>query len=445
MPKLVVSKRLQRALATHDPDREYRLAYLDKHHADLPHVVKFSGGRSSGMLLLTLLANGILQAARGDVVIFNNTSCEHPYTYDFVRKCKAVTEQYGVPFFLVEFQTYEDARNGEWKRLQSYRLVNDQTWSKDNPDGFCWKGEVFEEVMSWSGFIPNKFQRICTTNMKLGTTRLFLRDWLAGKASIPRLGHFGPVSRIDGKAMHDLHKRNGGEVPESIYIAKKQYVWKRPFIRPEQGYGDFSSAWRPIENKGIIERARGDKAVFGNGGVEYAAFVGLRADEPVRVGRVKERNSGAEAPGYKGEHIYMPLVDMHVAAADVNAFWKRQKWNLSLSSNSGLSNCVYCFLKGVATLRKVHRDMEAAKNNDGPSGFGPLKGTPCDIAWWRRMEKKYGRDLAAEGRSLQTALDREFLGFFGAGSRFSYDALAETSDVRHEEFSDAPLPCDCTD
>ena len=62
-PKLVVSKRVRQAPEAHDPQREYQLLYLDKHHAELPHVVKFSGGRSSGMLLLTLLANGHSEVA----------------------------------------------------------------------------------------------------------------------------------------------------------------------------------------------------------------------------------------------------------------------------------------------------------------------------------------------------------------------------------------------
>ena len=444
-PRLVVSKRLRRSPEAHDAEREYQFLYLDKHHAELPHVVKFSGGRSSGMLLLTLLANGILKAERGDVVVFNNTSSEHPRTYDFVRECKAVTEQHGIPFFLVEFQTYEDARKGEWTRLSSYRLVNDQPWSDDNPDGFHWKGEVFEEVMSWSGFVPNQFRRICTTNMKLGATRLFLHDWLACKESIPRLGHFGATSRIDGKAMYAKHRRNGGGVPENIYIAKKRYGWSRPFARPEQHYGDFSPALGPIDNGSLKGKSQGDAAVFGKGGVEYLAFVGLRADEPARVGRVKERNSGPEASGYEGEHVYMPLVDMHVAGADVNTFWNRQEWDLSLPPDSGLSNCVYCFLKGGSTLRKVHREMEGAKKQDAPPGYGQLGGTPCDVAWWRRMEEDYGRDLVAEERVLQSELAHDFLGFFGAGSRFSYRMLAEADEAELAEFDDSLLPCDCTD
>lgn len=444
-PKLVVSNRALREAKAHDPDCEYRLGYLDKHHFELPHIVKFSGGRSSGMLLLTLLANDILSAKRGDVVVFNNTSSEHPLTYDFVRECKAVTEQAGIPFFLVEFQTYEDARKGEWTRLASYRLVNDQPFSDQNPNGFRWKGEVFEEVMSWSGFVPNQFRRICTTNMKLGATRLFLRDWLACKESIPRLGHFGAEPRIDPKAMYARHRRNGGKVPEKIYISKKQYGWARPHVRSEHSYKDYSSAWSPICNSRLKGKSQGNLAVFGADGVEYVALVGLRHDEPARVGRVRERSNGPEASGYEGEHIYMPLVDMHVTASDVNRFWDQQEWNLLLPPDSGLSNCVYCFLKGGPTLRRVHREMEKAKGQDAPKGYDHFQDTPCDVSWWQRMEKMYGRDLEAEERIIHSQLAHDFLGFFGAGSRFSYRNFSEDDDSALSRYDDELLPCDCTD
>jgi hypothetical protein len=141
----------------------------------------------------------------------------------------------------------------------------------------------------------------------------------------------------------------------------------------------------------------------------------------------------------------MPLVDMHVAASDVNDFWSQQEWDLSLPPDSGLSNCVYCFLKGGATLRKVHREMEGAKKLDGPPGYGPLEGTPCDVAWWQRMEEEYGRDLVAEERVIQSELEHDFLGFFGAGSRFSYRVLQEANEAELSEFDDNLLPCDCTD
>ena len=186
------------------------------------------------MLLFTLLENRILNADRGDVILFNNTSAEHPDTYRFAQDCNEASNRYGIPSFWVEFQTYEDARNGEWTRLPSYRLVNDQPKSPDNPGGFHWRGEVFEELLSWSGYVPNQFARICTQNMKLEATRLFLKDWLASKETIPRLGHYGKGSRVDLDTLHQRHRRNGGAVPEDILLRKRAYALARPHVRPEQ-------------------------------------------------------------------------------------------------------------------------------------------------------------------------------------------------------------------
>ncbi len=82
------------------------IRYRSEYHSELPHVVKFSGECSSGMLLFTLVENGALRQGRGDVVVFNNTSCEHPETYRFAAECKRRVEtDYGIPFFFAQFQT----------------------------------------------------------------------------------------------------------------------------------------------------------------------------------------------------------------------------------------------------------------------------------------------------------------------------------------------------
>ena len=185
VPKLTVSRRLRRPPPKHDPCKEYQFRYRSKEHSSLPHVVKFSGGRSSGMLLFALLENGLLDAARGDVIVFNNTSAEHPDTYRFVRDCMLTAHRYEIPFFQVEFQTYEDARQGEWTRLPTYRLVNDQPKAAANDEGFHWRGEVYEELLSWTGYVPNQFNRICTKHLKLDVTRNFLKGLARLQAEHP--------------------------------------------------------------------------------------------------------------------------------------------------------------------------------------------------------------------------------------------------------------------
>ena len=239
VPRLTVSRRLRKPPPKHDPTKEYQFRYRAKKHGSLPHVVKFSGGRSSGMLLFALLENRLLDPDRGDVIVFNNTSAEHPDTYRFVHDCMRTARSYGVPFFQIEFQTYEDARQGEWTRLPSYRLVNERPKSAANDEGFHWRGEVYEELLSWTGYVPNQFNRICTRHLKLDVTRNFLKDWLASKPTIPRLGHYGNASRLDPEATFRRHRENQGGVPKHIFLRKRAYVWNRPHFRPEQRYAHF--------------------------------------------------------------------------------------------------------------------------------------------------------------------------------------------------------------
>ena len=293
------------------PSKNGSFHYEARDHKNLPHIVKFSGGRTSGMMMFTLLESGLLKRERGDAVIFNNTSAEHPATYEFVRMCQEVVEkQYGIPFFWLQFQTYEDARKGEWRRCTGYRLVKPEPWSKKEPDGYHWKGEVFEELLSHQAFVPSQHDRSCTQNLKLFTTREFLRDWLANKESIDHLGHNGKTSRIDKEILYKRHRWNQGSVPKDIFLKKKKYVLSRPIYRPSQAFRDYSSAAEPFNNKTLVGKIYGGKAVFnanGDGdGAEYIAFIGLRHDEMRRVVRVQKRNAGGpESIGYEGEHVYI--------------------------------------------------------------------------------------------------------------------------------------------
>ena len=444
VPKIALASKIK-APESFDFKATYPFHYEVAGHGDFPHVVKFSGGRSSGMLLFMLLENDILKSERGDVIVFNDTSAEHPETYEFTAKCKRIAEeQYGIPFFWIQFQTYEDARGGKWVRLPTYRLVKPVPWSEAEPDGYHWKGEAFEELLSWSGYVPNQFQRTCTQNLKLEVTRKFLRDWFACKDSISRLGHYGSDSRIDDAAMYAHHQKHRGKVPEKIFLKKKSYVRLRPVFRPEQAFSDFSRISQSIDNPHLTNNQFGGTAFLGYGGVEYITFVGLRYDEMRRVVKVRKRNSGGpESNGYEGEHVYMSLADFGVTKENVNDFWAEQSWGLKLPSEAGLSNCVYCFMKGAGTLRKVHEQMETAKKNKTAA-----IDSPCDISWWKRIERRYGRDLKAEKRVIHKKERTEsVIGFFGLDSGFSYSLLEKSGrgEVDISKFSKTVLPCDCTD
>ena len=390
------------------------------------------------MLLFILLENGILKQERGDVVVFNNTACEgrkpdagtrqHPETYRFVAECKRRVERtYRIPFFLSEFQTYEDARRGRWRRLQSYRLVNERPRTKENPNGFHWRGEVFEELVSHKAYLPNRHRRVCTAELKLGPTRAFLADWLAGKPGIGALGHGRGHSLVDLDKMYELHRRAGGTVPRAILIAKRRYALGRPTRRPAQAYADFSDAARPFDNPEVTPHVFGGRTDLGENGAEYVVLIGLRNDEPARIARVRSRNSDPHAKaGHDGEHVYMPFEQMGINRDDVNRFWTRQSWDLGLDPAAELSNCVYCFMKGARKLGTVHAAM---RNPQPVPGFGPTTGTPSDIRWWEAIETKYGRDLVAENRMRHRRTgtdDATRIGFFGL-SKLDYRTLRRSA------------------
>ena len=219
----------------------------------------------------------------------------------FVAECKRRVESVGIPFFFVEFQTYEDARRGEWRRIPTYKLVNEKRFSEDNPHGFRWRGEVFEEMLSHKAYLPNQFSRVCTKSLKLETTRMFLRDWFASKKGIPRQGHGEAESLVDQDILYKRHVQSGGSVPKDILLAKKRFVLNQPTNRPQQTYQDFSSPASTFENKVLKGKVFGQKAWFGDGGIEYVAFIGLRGDEQLRVARVETRSTNPHANlGYEG-------------------------------------------------------------------------------------------------------------------------------------------------
>ncbi len=394
------------------------------------------------MLLFLLLEAGLLDAARGDVVVFNNTSAEHPETYRFSRQCKERVEQdYGIPFFWVEFQTYEDARRGRWTRLPSYRLVRPEPRSDANPDGYQGRGEAFEELLSWSGYLPSLFQRTCTKHLKLEATRAFLQDWFRNQERTSRLGHFGRRSRIADDDLYAAHKRSGGNVPRDILLRKKEFLRSRPIFRPAQKFRDYSACAKPFGNAHVAAKMRDEGASFGKGGVEYLAFVGLRRDEQRRVVKVRRRNAGGPASrGYEGEHVYMPLHALGLTEADVDSFWARRDWGLKLRPEDSLSNCTYCFLKGARWLQAANR----ALRKEAEPGHA---NTPCDINWWIALEEKYGRDLDAENRSVRTAVPSNFIGFFGPKRTFTYRTLRDAAGGLTVLPPDAVSmqPCDCTD
>lgn len=104
-------------------------------------------------------------------------------------------------------------------------------------------------------------------------------------------------------------------------------------------------------------------------GIEATTMVGVRADEPRRVGKLRARG------------LLVPLVDAGIGQSDVQAFWKSQPFDLGLPFRNGvtpLGNCDLCFLKGPEQI------------------LGLVKDNPQRAVWWAKQEEYVGATFRSD-------------------------------------------------
>ena len=104
------------------------------------------------------------------------------------------------------------------------------------------------------------------------------------------------------------------------------------------------------------------------GWTEWDQMIGIRADEPRRVAKIRARGHSTESTR---ETMCLPLADAGVTVYKVGAFWQAQAFNLDLLTVNGRTlegNCDLCFLK--------------------PRGqrLALIKARPEAALWWIRME-----------------------------------------------------------
>tara|TARA_R110002110_G_scaffold415525_1_gene650393 strand:+ start:1025 stop:1891 length:867 start_codon:yes stop_codon:yes gene_type:complete len=125
---------------------------------ELPAVVAFSGGRTSGYML-----RHILDAFGGKQpddlqVCFQNTGLEHKATYKFVEDC---AKHWGVRINWLEYALDAD---------------NKPTFSVVDPSTAARNGEPFTDLIKKRNYLPNPVARICTASLKVQTQERYLKS-----------------------------------------------------------------------------------------------------------------------------------------------------------------------------------------------------------------------------------------------------------------------------
>lgn len=166
----------------------------------------------------------------------------------------------------------------------------------------------------------------------------------------------------------------------------------------------------PVTRKCTVEMKirTGQRFVKALGWDDHTRAIGLRADEPRRVAKMKG--------DIKSEHVAMPIAEAGHTLQDVLAFWNEQPFDLRLPNNdNAFGNCQLCFLKSKARLRRV------------------MQHDPSAADWWIRME---ALRLSENPSASVFRADRP-----------SYAGLLWESKNQANLFDDEEdtIPCACTD
>lgn len=151
---------------------------------ELPNIISFSGGQTSGYMLRRLMdtESDFLKRFK---VIFCNTGKEHDATLDFVHD---VESKWGVPVTWLEY-TRIPAKDIDPLLVPEGRKRANLLKAAAADEGAHWFREVrystaarrfekrtpFDEMLEWSNCLPNTRTRQCSVQLKVRTRDRFLR------------------------------------------------------------------------------------------------------------------------------------------------------------------------------------------------------------------------------------------------------------------------------
>lgn len=141
-----------------------RMVGRDPFHLDGPAIIKFSGGRTSGLMLWEYMQRGLGPDTH---IVFCNTGKEKEETLEFVF---AVEQHWAVKVHWLEFTLRLEGYDAE-KRKDILR----PDWREVSFGTARRLGEPFEDLARWKGAIPNRTMRFCTEYLKLWCAEQFMR------------------------------------------------------------------------------------------------------------------------------------------------------------------------------------------------------------------------------------------------------------------------------
>ena len=282
---------------------------------ETPSVISFSGGRTSGLMLYRILEAYGFKLPDGIKVIFCNTGKERAETLDFVERC---SQEWGVDITWLE-----------------YRYTGPVMEPVPEPTTGKW---VDRERTMWSPLEDLDGTADDDEQHEIGT--YIERVWIPDKKTPKRVT---PGSHGFTVVNYATASRNGEPFEQ--------------LIRARNMLPNVVARFCTVELK-IRTNARYLKSIGWTDG--YLNAIGLRADEPHRVARLKGTNR------HNAEEPIAPLYAAGVTLADVQGFWKKQPFDLQLEPYEG--NCDLCFLKGAGKIRRIMQEH------------------PELAEWWMHME-----------------------------------------------------------
>lgn len=268
---------------------------------DRAEVISFSGGRSSAYLLMMLINGGFGQEET-DIISFQNTGKEHETCYVFLKEIEQITS---IPIVWLEY-TLTD------------KFYDELVWSSFSYDKFD-KGQYTHigEILNIKKLMEFKYEK--TKN----------NFWY-------KYGFHDSLKKVK-RVTFETASRNGKPFTDVfLYKCAVRLMKGEGFILPSAGQrwctGDMKekTLHQYLKNIGISK---------------YNKYVGMRADEPIRVDRMFRRNSANKEPQYD-----CPLHWENVNKIDVMKAWKKQPIDLGLSNDFNIfkdvmGNCIFCHLK----------------------------------------------------------------------------------------------------